>query len=185
LEKIKLWYKEEEEAYYHLSKDNTSNNLTKHYLYEKLNNFYGLKYYLGKLKNKRKVNILCFGAGWGGEVFSIIEILNFYNIKDYNITIIDSSTEMLNNIKLKDNIYTLKANIDGSIDVSNEKFDFITCFGVLHHIPNVSYVFSELNRVLKRKGFLLIRELISSMGNWKKIRKGATINERGLPIRIY
>jgi ubiquinone/menaquinone biosynthesis C-methylase UbiE len=63
----------------------------------------------------------------------------------------------------------------------DETFDLITCISVLHHIPNVSFVLSELCRVLKPDGYLLLREPINSMGDWRTKRPGLTANERGIP----
>ena len=40
----------------------------------------------------------------------------------------------------------------------NESFDLITCFQVLHHVHCYQKTLSELYRILKRGGFLLIRE---------------------------
>jgi hypothetical protein len=56
---------------------------------------------------------------------------------------------------------------------------------VLHHIPNVSEVISEFSRVLMNDGYVIIREPINSMGDWRFPRKGISINERGIPIHIF
>ena len=76
-------------------------------------------------------------------------------------------------------------NIDGQIDAPDSSFDTVTAFGVLHHIPNVSFVFSELCRVLKPGGKLLLREPIISMGDWRQPRPGLTKNERGIPPAVF
>lgn len=178
LDEINIWYKEEEEAYYNLS-----GNEQKNYLYENLNNFYGLTKKVKELKYKKDINILCFGAAYGGEVKSIMKILSNNKIKDFHITIIDPSTEMLEIAKKALSVNTIKANIDGKIDSLDNQYDLITCFGVLHHIPNVSFVLSELIRVLKQDGNLILREPVSSMGQWGTKRIGTTINERGLGIQ--
>jgi SAM-dependent methyltransferase len=64
-------------------------------------------------------------------------------------------------------------------------FDLITCFGTLHHIPNVSFVFSEMARCLKAGCYMLVRETTTSMGDWRKPRPGLTKRERGIPPRIF
>ncbi len=173
---IKQWYKEEEEAYCNL----TSNSISKNYLYENVNNFYGLKKILSKINSEKEFNILCFGAAYGGEARAIKKILDQDSSIVYNITVIDSSDVMLQSIKEELGVSIIKASIDGSIDLDSNSFNLITSFGVLHHIPNVSYVLSEFNKVLKPKGFIFLREPISSMGDWSKLRVGTTINERGI-----
>ena len=72
----------------------------------------------------------------------------------------------------------------GAINFPDATFDLITVFGVLHHIPNVSFVISELVRVLKPDGHLVVREPIISMGDWRKFRPGLTRNERGIPLHL-
>jgi len=70
----------------------------------------------------------------------------------------------------------------GDIDAPDASFDLIIAFGVLHHIPNVSHVLAELNRVAASGAIFAIREPIYSMGDWRHPRKGLTPNERGLPL---
>lgn len=60
----------------------------------------------------------------------------------------------------------VKATLTGKINSQDKLFDLITCFSVLHHIPNVTFVFSELIRVLQPGGYLLLREPIHFMGDW-------------------
>jgi len=57
--------------------------------------------------------------------------------------------------------------------------------GVLHYICNVSYVLSELIRVLSPGGYLVIREPVISMGDWRYPRPGLTKNERGIPVSLF
>ena len=76
------------------------------------------------------------------------------------------------------------ANIAGTIDFPDNSFDLITVFSVIHHIPNVTFVLNELFRVLKPNGNMLLREPVSSMGDWRVKREGLTVNERGIPPRI-
>ena len=79
----------------------------------------------------------------------------------------------------------IKPSVEGSIPFENETFDVITCFGTLHHIPNVSFVFSEMIRVLKPNGYIFLREPINTMGDWRYPRKGLTANERGIPVDFF
>jgi 2-polyprenyl-3-methyl-5-hydroxy-6-metoxy-1,4-benzoquinol methylase len=63
----------------------------------------------------------------------------------------------------------------------DNSFDLVTCFGVLHHIPNVSTVVREMARCTKPSGWQLICEPTHSMGNWERPRRMLTSRERGIP----
>jgi len=171
LEQIKQWYLEESEGYAELG---NSNAKTYKYGYDLLNKKYGFD----KLKVSEFGNVLGMGSAWGHEFQPIISKIN-------KLTIIEPSdnlvSQKIGNLKP---IY-IKPNIDGSLELDSNSYDLITCFGTLHHIPNVSYVLSEMIRVLKPNGYLLIREPIISMGDWRKNRKGLTKNERGIPVSFF
>ena len=72
----------------------------------------------------------------------------------------------------------------GVIALPDESCDLAGCFGVLHHVANVSEVLVELARLLTPGGHLMIREPILSMGDFRKPRPGLTPNERGIPHQL-
>ena len=78
----------------------------------------------------------------------------------------------------------VKPSVDGSLPLADESFDLVTCFGVLHHVANVSRVVRELFRCLRRGGYLLVEEPTVTMGDWRKPRVGLTRRERGIPIQL-
>jgi SAM-dependent methyltransferase len=76
----------------------------------------------------------------------------------------------------------VKAQVSGSLDFADDFFDTAVNIAVLHHIPNVSHVLSELFRVLKPGGFCLVKEPITTLGDWHPPRKkGLAPCERGFP----
>ncbi|WDT80448.1 MAG: class I SAM-dependent methyltransferase [Candidatus Manganitrophus sp.] len=79
----------------------------------------------------------------------------------------------------------VKPRSSGIMPFRDESFDLATCFGCLHHVPNVSTVVRELFRCLRSSGIALIREPIVSMGDWRRERAGLTKRERGLPLPIF
>ncbi len=170
-DQIKQWYDEETEGYADLGskkKDSYS------YGYHMLNQVHGFK----KLKETQFDNVLGFGSAWGYEFEPIINKIS-------HLTIIEPSDHLVNN-KIGDlTPKYVKPNIDGRLPFENNSFDLITCFGTLHHIPNVSLVLGELIRVLKPDGNLLLREPIISMGDWRNPRRGLTKNERGIPVSFF
>ena len=169
-EKIKQWYETESEAY----ADMYGNKLNYSQLYEchHLNILYGYRY----LKNHATFHhVLGFGASWGYEILPVID-------KIKRLTIIESSLQTRSS-QIGDKLIPQyqSPNTMGNIDFSDSTFDLITCFDTLHHIPNVTFVLKELFRVLRPGGYMLLREPINSMGDWRNIRLGLTANERGIP----
>lgn len=168
---IREWYKEEEEAYAALIKDK---KLDYSYTYHNMNQSYGFKYIESIPQFK---NALGFGSAFGYEFMPIIS-------KIQNLTIVEPS-DYLQSPKLGHLVPKyIKPNIDGFLEFPDNSFDLITCLGALHHIPNVSFVLSEIIRVLEKNGILLLREPIRTMGDWRFCREGLTKNERGIP-HIY
>lgn len=130
----------------------------------------------GKMNNRR---VLLFGGAYGFEVLPIIE-------KVEDIFIVEPSKKLSQDKLFNRKVNYITPRIDGGLPkLNNNSFGLITCFGVLHHIPNVSSVINELVRLLKPGGYLLIREPIVSMGDWTKQRAGLTKRERGLPLTIF
>jgi SAM-dependent methyltransferase len=168
---IKKWYDEEAEGYADLgSNDKKSYS----YGYHMMNQIHGFN----KLKKINFENVLGFGSAWGYEFEPIVNRIN-------ELTIVEPSDNLVNN-SIGDLIPKyVKPDISGCLMFEDNIFDLITCFGTLHHIPNVSFVLSELIRVLKPNGYLLIREPIISMGDWRNPRKGLTKNERGIAISFF
>jgi ubiquinone/menaquinone biosynthesis C-methylase UbiE len=169
-EQIQKWYEQEAEAYANMYGINTNEKDYNHHT----NIMYGYKY----LKNISVIkSALGYGSSWGYEFLPIID-------KIQELHIIDSSkqtvTQKLGNLIP---IYRVP-NISGTIDFPDNTFELINVFSTLHHIPNVSFVFNELFRVLKPNGYMLLKEPVISMGDWQVKREGLTVNERGIPPQI-
>jgi SAM-dependent methyltransferase len=79
----------------------------------------------------------------------------------------------------------VKPNVSGVIPFPDDCFDLLTCFGVLHHIPNVSFVIQEMARVTRPAGYIIVREPVVSMGDWRVPRPGLTKRERGIPATLF
>jgi SAM-dependent methyltransferase len=169
-EQVKKWFEEEEEGYAGLKKKEEQYR----YQYDAMNQHFGYKH----LNESKFANVLGLGSAYGHEFLPIIS-------KIENLFILEPSQDLrsktLGHIMPK----YVKPEVDGTIKFADESFDLITSFGVLHHIPNVSYVLKEMVRVLKPEGTMLIREPIRSMGDWRKQRNGLTKNERGIPLTFF
>ncbi len=171
LEEIKEWFKDEEEGYADLI---DANKDSYEYEYHGINMMYGFN----KLpKNAVYNNALGVGAAFGEEFKPVLN-----KIKQINI--LDPSEKFKNSYIENIPVNYVKPTYDGTLSFPDNTFDLITCFGTLHHIPNVSYVIEELARTLKPGGFFLLREPIYSMGDWRNKRPGLTKRERGIPVKI-
>lgn len=168
---ISVWYKEELEY----AKLYPNEGLSEEYPYHQLNILNGFNYLPS---NQTFDTVVSFGGGFCEELSPIKNKLK----KIYVIEPSDNLTQ-LENFGIPLNY--IKPSIIGNIPLESNSVDLITCFGVLHHIPNVSYVMAELYRILKPGGYILIREPIKSMGDWTKFRPGLTKNERGIPKKIF
>ncbi len=93
------------------------------------------------LKNK---NILDFGCGYGGFLI---------NLKKYkSLTGVELRKDCINYIRRNFN----KINISNDINSLNKKFDVITIFHVLEHLPYQVNVLKNLKSKLNRKGKIII-----------------------------
>ena len=170
MERLKQWYKEEEDAYYDLFIESQYQPFRNN---DYLHSMYGFNY----LKSKRTTfdEVLGFGSADGKELQPIIEQIQ-------NLTIIESSERYF---KDSEKCKYVKATISGELPFPSNRFDLIVSFATLHHIASVSTVMSEFYRCLKPGGFCLIKEPITSMGDWRFRRKGCTKNERGIPVGLF
>ena len=93
------------------------------------------------LKNK---NILDFGCGWGGFL---------RNVKNYKtLTGVELRKECIDYIEKK----IKKIKIYNHINLANQKFDIITMFHVLEHIPLQVDILKVLKSKLKKGGRIII-----------------------------
>lgn len=172
LEQIREWYDDEKEGYAELGAKDRS---TYTYLYHSLNYHHGFKYLKGR---DRFNNVLGVGSAYGDEFLPILPRIK-------SLTLLDPS-DVFSQDKIHDVPCTyVKPAVDGSMPFEDQSFDLTTCLGVLHHIPNVTTVVNEVFRCLSVGGYVVVREPITSMGDWTKPRPGLTKRERGIPVGVF
>jgi SAM-dependent methyltransferase len=166
LEEIREWYGLEENAcfdIYEQGRRRMPNNDHLHWLC-------GYRVALAGRDTLGKV--IGLGSGNGGEFRPVRRWIG-------HLHIVESAEGYFHNDATT--TYT-KAQADGSLDFPDNFFDTAVNIAVLHHIPNVSRVLSELFRVLKPGGFCLIKEPVTTLGEWHRPRKrGLAPCERGFP----
>lgn len=171
IEEINNWFLDESEGYANLGSKDRSSYV---YGYHELNKFHGFRF----LKGRNFDNVLGIGSAYGDEFIPIANNLS-------KITIIDPSDAFCDTTEILSIpcVYR-KPNASGDMSFEDGFFDLISCLGVMHHIPNVSHVLRECGRCLRKGGVMLLREPITSMGDWRKPRLGLTKRERGIPLHL-
>jgi SAM-dependent methyltransferase len=162
-QEIEQWFEEEREGYYQLA---PRTNYV--YGYSAINDIHGFQH----LPDRPFDHVLGIGSAKGIELEPILH-------RARRVTILEPSEEFAS-----DRFEYVKPQSSGLMPFADQSFDLIVCLGVLHHIPNVSTVLREIERVLRPNGWLLLREPIVSMGDWSQRRRGLTRNERGIPLPI-
>lgn len=170
-EQIDAWFRDEELGYFNLG---ASDKARYEYGYHALNDQHGYRH----LPDRAYPSVLGVGSAYGEELKPVARRAN-------RITILEPAegfvVREINGVPVN----YAKPQASGILPFPDESFDLITCFGVLHHVPNVSTVVREFHRCLNRGGYALVREPIVSMGDWRKPRVGLTRHERGIPLDIF
>lgn len=108
---------------------------------------------IGKIDFKGK-RVLEIGMGQGSEAQKIIEAGAVYNG-------IDLTYESVARVKLRCKLFSLPyeslqvMNAE-RLDFPNESFDIVFSHGVLHHSPRIRIIISEIHRVLRKGGLVVV-----------------------------
>jgi SAM-dependent methyltransferase len=167
---VLAWYRDEERAYFELWGQNRDPGF---YDYHALNARLSFRH----LRAGRLGRLLSFGGANGEEVRPIAARASSITLVDPT----DYGTRELAGTKVE----YRKPTFLGALPAGDGEFDALTCFGVLHHIPDVTRVVREFARALRPGGSALIREPIVSMGDWRRPRRGLTTRERGIPLPLF
>jgi SAM-dependent methyltransferase len=163
-QEIEEWFRDEREGYYNIAPDRRPGK----YEYFALNWHHGFRF----LPQTTFQHVLGIGSAYGEELQPLLSRTNQVTILEPSDGFVHSSFEYL------------KPNPSGEMPFDDHTFDLVTCFGVLHHIPNVTRVVREIARCLRPGGYFLLREPVDSMGDWRIPRRGLTKRERGIPAKI-
>lgn len=168
-EQVEHWFRDEAEAYFEMSGDSQEPG---RYGYRELNRQALLRHIPA---SRRFRHALGFGSGYGTELAPLAGQIE-------QLTIVESSQGYGRDPALLMPVAAVRAQPSGDLPLADASVDLVTCFDVLHHVPNVGHVLGEFARVLSPGGLLLLREPTTSMGgNWGTRRPGLTPHERGVP----
>ncbi len=165
---LAAWFEGEAQGYFGLVAQSGGDY---RYGYHALNDEHGFKHLP---PGWRARHVLAFGSAFGDELRPHVQRLD-------RITLLDASSQFQVPALQGKPVQSLLAQPSGEIAAADESFDLITCFGALHHVANVSFVLRELFRVAAPGAHALVREPITSMGDWRQPRAGLTARERGFP----
>lgn len=169
-QQIAEWYEDEKEGYASLGAADSASYV---YQYHAQNRFHAFRH----LPHARFHSACGFGSAYGDEFQPIASKVD-------SLTIVDPSDAFA-----KQSVHGIPATYvkpaaSGVLPLPSNTFGLVTCFDVLHHIPNVSAVIAELARVTAPWGIIILREPIISLGDWRNARPGLTKRERGIPLHL-
>jgi len=174
VEEIENWFRDEEQAYFNLIQDSSQSSDMRSYGYHCLNRKHGFRH----LPDGHFARVLSLGGAYGDEIVPVIDRIG-------DLTIVEPasgfSSDHIQGIPVK----FVEPDVKGTLPYPEDTFSLELSFGTLHHIPNVSAAISEMARCLAPGGYLLVREPIVSMGDWRKSRRGLTSRERGIPLKVF
>ncbi len=101
------------------------------------------------LQPKKNGNYLDMGCGTGNYTIALQE-------KGYQMTGVDRSTTMLEQVKLKNGAIDWKQGLAENTELPSQSVDGIVAFLTIHHWTDLEKGFSELFRVLKPNGNLVV-----------------------------
>ncbi len=167
---LESWYAGEVEGYSSILRDS---GRTYAYHYHAVNRLHGFRH----IELPEKSHALGIGSAHCDEFLPVLPKLA-------RITALEPSAAFVIDQFEGVPVSFVRPTVEGGMPFENGTFDLVTAFGVLHHIANVSFVMSECSRCLKPGGYMLLREPIVSMGDWRRPRRGLTRNERGIPLHL-
>lgn len=171
-EQLKLWYLQEQEAFYIDDSGNSDDDPWYAYM-RHVNTLLGFAFVEKEPAPPRSVLIL--GPGSGKEIIEFA-----YKYPGCALNFLEASSNFQNELRKRfpdSNIVVPE--YTGDINLPDSSQDVVCAFSVLHHMPNVSKVLAEVGRVMRSGGLLMVREPCSSMGIWG-LPRSATPNERGI-----
>jgi len=166
-EGLAKWYADEERGYYDLAK--SFNWGYDHYALDRFNLF-------DRLPQKHYPVCIASGCAGGDELQSVADRVGRFIAIEPAEAIWRKEPVGITPIEY------MKPSVSGDIALPSSSVDLSIWLSSLHHVPNVSHALGEMVRILRPGGNMVLREPISTMGDWRKPRSGLTPNERGFPL---
>lgn len=133
----KEFYKEIDRRFYENADDFATGNLGNHF--DKLIDFHSLK----------SKDVLEIGVGMGSHAQLIAPEAKTYTGIDLTSYGTKTTTERLKVFELPGRVFQMDAE---RMEFSNESFDYVWSWGVIHHSSNTKKIISEIHRILRPRG---------------------------------
>jgi hypothetical protein len=125
-DQIERWYEEEREGYASLG---ASDRAAYRYEYHAMNEGFGFKH----LPSGSLGRVLGIGSAYGDELLPVASRIE-------QLTILEPSVALRQDRLGGVPIEYITPHSSGAMPLESKSFDTVSCFGVLHHIPNVTHV---------------------------------------------
>lgn len=119
----------------------------------------------------KKDTVLDLGSGNGQNALKAAKVVKKILGLELDQTLIKIARK---SAKAKKNIVFKPANLEKKIDIKNNSFDKVIFLDVLEHLRKRDQILSEIHRILKREGLLLIG-VPNSQTTWKKQQRSVGI----------
>lgn len=112
-----------------------------------------INHFLQELPPEEGLNILDIGCGTGNytDLFQKVTQARHYHVHG-----LEPSEGMIDKARQKNAQVVFKQAAAGDIPFENDFFDFVYMTDVIHHIPDIRRMFSEVQRILKAQGKVCI-----------------------------
>ena len=171
---LQQWYDEEANGFYQIVTDAhaTAGEVEFNPDTVAMNRFHG-----SYLPKQRFDECLAIGCANGADLLAL-------ELDIGHVTAIEPSREWWSESRDGVSFSYRMPTLDGTIDLADNSVDLVVALGSLHHVATVEHVVSEMLRVLKPGGAFLVREPMTSMGDFRGPRVGLTRYERGIPFGL-
>ena len=142
-----------------LAKPDIHRQWTNSYLFGENEKFYeqAFNYIANVLKAPKNSTILDVGCGPCAHSVELVKRGFHVQAVDFSENVLEMAGININRFGLQDKVNLRRENLL-SLTFEDETFDFILCWGVLMHVPEVDKAILELSRVLGPGGRLVISE---------------------------
>jgi ubiquinone/menaquinone biosynthesis C-methylase UbiE len=164
VDKLKYHKYKDDKVVFNFIKDLRRNNKGRNFYYTQDKECQGrniiaenIEYVMRDLKLPKNLIYLDYGFGDGSKTMAVKNKLNIpiENVHGLEVEVVFDGQENSRE-KIKFDYQIIKK--DGKLNYPNNTFNFVTAFVSLHHVTYLDSTLKELNRIIKKDGYLLIQE---------------------------